>query len=121
MFLDRTLSHYLRRLSQSMKGTSMTTFSKIKRTQAAHHETGDAYSGVITNLCDSRRVITCRDNHQWITQYRKKGGAERPWRGVGYFRTREALIRACATLCGRIDPNAVAILLALPTHFGGSM
>ena len=66
-----------------------------------HHETSDHYIGVQTYLCPVHRVITCRDDLQWILQRRKKGGAERPWRGVGYFRTRNALIRVSATLCGR--------------------
>jgi len=83
-------------------------------------ETADAYHGVVAHLCAHHRVITCRDDIQWVFQRRKKGDAERPWRGVGYFRTREALIRACASLCGRIDPCALAILAALPEHIGGS-
>ena len=86
----------------------------------ADHETSDAYSGVIADLCDCHRVVICKDALQWILQRRKKGGAERPWRGVGYFRTRNALIRACASLCGRIDPAALAILMALPDHIGGA-
>ena len=98
----------------------MSTHRTLLQSNENTQETSDGFSGVIAHLCDSHRVITCRDNHQWITQYRKKGGAERPWRGVGYFRTRVALIRACATLCGRIDPSAMAILMALPSHIGGA-
>ena len=84
------------------------------------HETADIYVGIITPLSPQQRVIECKDQIQWIVQRRKNGGAERPWRSVGYFRTRDALIRACATLCERVDPNAMAILLALPSHFGGA-
>jgi len=65
-------------------------------------------------------VIVCGDAIQWILQKRKGGGAGQPWRGVGYFRTRCALIRVGASLYGRIDPNAVAILAALPAQIGGS-
>jgi hypothetical protein len=89
-------------------------------TSGSHQETSDAYSGVVTCLCDHHRVIVCRDRIQWIVQRRKNGGAERPWRGVGYFRTRDALIRACATLCGQIDPVALAILADLPVIIGGA-
>ena len=85
-----------------------------------HHETSDAYTGIIAHLCACHRVIACKDGLQWILQRRKKGGAERPWRGVGYFRTREALVRVSATLCGRIDTSAVAILAALPDVIGRS-
>jgi hypothetical protein len=83
-----------------------------------HHETADNYAGVIARLCLKHRVIICRDGIQWIAQYKKNGGAERPWRSAGYFRTRDALIRVCASLCGRIDPNAMAILAALPDVIG---
>jgi hypothetical protein len=83
-------------------------------------ETADQYRGLVAQLCDRHRVVTCKDDLQWILQRRKKGGAERPWRGVGYFRTREALIRVCASLCSRIDPSALAILAALPGHIGRS-
>ena len=84
-----------------------------------HQETYDAYHRLVAQLCDHHRVVTCKDAIQWILQRRKNGGAERPWRGAGYFLTRDALILASATLCGRIDPAAMAILLALPASFRG--
>lgn len=84
------------------------------------HETSDAYAGVIAQLCHRHRAIVCKDEIQWILQQRKNGGAERPWRGVGYFRTRYALVRFGATQCGRIDPAALAILAALPDVIGGA-
>ena len=98
----------------------MNTHSNIIRPLNPQQETADDYVGVLARFCDRHRVITCKDDIQWILQRRKRGGAERPWRGVGYFRTREALIRACASLCGRIDPSAMAILLALPAQIGGA-
>lgn len=85
-----------------------------------HQETSDDYSGVIAHLCARHRVIVCKDAIQWILQQRKNGGAERPWRGVAYIRTRNALVRVSANLCGRIDPAAVAILAALPDVIGGA-
>lgn len=86
----------------------------------SRHETADGYSRVICHLADSLRVITCKDNWQWILQRRKKGGAGRPWRAVSYHRTRSALIGRSAALCFRIDPGALAMLAALPEYFGGS-
>ena len=83
-------------------------------------ETSDECQGVIAWLGFEHRVIVCRDGIQWIAQRRKKGGAERPWRSLGYFRSREALTRFCATLCVRIDPAAWAALAALPEIIGGS-
>ena len=93
--------------------------SKIDKSRNTLQETSDQYARVLAQLCATHRVITCRESIQWILQRRKKGGAERSWRAVGYYRTKSALIQACATLCGRIDPTAMAILLALPSHFGG--
>jgi len=86
----------------------------------ANHETSDSYAGVIARLCPRHRVIICRDGIQLITQRRKNGGAERPWRSLRYFRTREALMRFCATLCERVDPAAWAALATLPDIIGGS-
>lgn len=86
--------------------------------KSEYHETADAYLSIVAQFCARHRVIVCKDDFQWILQQRKKGGAERPWRGVGYFRSSEALIRTSATLCGQIDPCALAILATLPKHFG---
>ncbi len=99
---------------------NMSSHCKILSSTVSMQEASDDYSLVVARFCDRHRVIACRERIQWIAQRRKWGGAERPWRSVGYFRTREALVRACATLCGRIDPAAMAILLALPSHFGGA-
>ena len=104
-----------------MKGTSVNAHSKMDKSRNTQQETNDQYARVLTHLCATHRVITCPESIMWILQRRKKGGAERPWRAVGYYRTKAALIQACATLCGRIDPAAMAILLALPSHFGGSV
>lgn len=92
-----------------------------KHPQVSRHETADDYLGVIAHLCTSHRVIVCKDAIQWVLQRRKTGGAERPWRAVGYFRARNALIRVSATLCSRIDLAAMASLAALPSHFGGAI
>ena len=84
-----------------------------------HHETSDIYVGLIAHLNTRWRVVTCRDSFQWILQKRDAQRSGRPrWTGVRYFRTRDALMRASRTLCGRIDPNALAILAALPAQIG---
>lgn len=94
-------------------------FLAARKSVHATHETADGYARVVARPCDGWRVIVCKDNVQWILQRRKKGGAERPWRAVGYFRTREALVRLCAASCWRMDPAAMAALTALPESFGG--
>ena len=93
--------------------------SRQSATQIQQQETSDECQRVIACLGFEHRVIVCRDGIQWIAQRRKKGGAERPWRSLRYFRSREALIRFCATLYGRIDPAAWAALAALPEMIGG--
>lgn len=61
-------------------------------------ETSDEYSDVIANLTDTIRVITCKDDLQWILQKRMGGSAKRPWRGKSFCTTRQALIRCSAAL-----------------------
>jgi hypothetical protein len=90
------------------------------RAQRHHHETADCYSGVVVRLSEGWRVIRCKDYLQWILQRRKKGGAERPWRAVGFYLTRDALLRASASASARIDPAALAALAALPERIGGA-
>ncbi len=91
----------------------------IGRRPARHHYSADDYSGIVARLSASHRVITCKDQIQWIVQRRdgERHGRAR-WAGVGYFLTRAALLRASRTLCARIDPAALAALAALPEHFG---
>jgi hypothetical protein len=81
-------------------------------------ETADDYPGIVARLCDTRRVIQCRDAVQWILQGRDgwSGGTAR-WTGLSYCRTREAILRLCRTSSARIDPIAWAALTALPAHF----
>ena len=110
---------YVLRLSSQINEADMN--QPVVKQTSSHHETSDTYAGVIAQLCPRHRVVVCKDAIQWILQKRKKGGAERSWRGVGYFRTREALVRVSASLCGRIDPAAMAVLVALPAQFGGGL
>ncbi|NND43237.1 MAG: hypothetical protein HKO04_14300 [Silicimonas sp.] len=84
-------------------------------------ETADQYIGVVARLCDRHRIVVCKDAIQWILQARRGERHGQPrWEGLHYCRTSEALSRLCHTVCGRIDPAAMAILLALPAQIGGA-
>jgi hypothetical protein len=63
-----------------------------------NHETSNDYAAVVTKLTDKLRVITCKDDLQWILQKRVGGGAKRPWRAKGYFTNLKALTRVSASL-----------------------
>jgi hypothetical protein len=91
----------------------------ITREPARHHESADDYHGIVIGLSTNHRVITCKDQLQWVLQRRdgERHGRAR-WAGVGYFLTRDALLRASRALCTRIYPTAFAALVALPEHFG---
>ena len=74
-------------------------------------EQDEAYPRVIARFDARSRVIECKDRLQWIVQ-RLVGSR---WRGVSFHRDRAALIeRSGAT------GVALAILKALPAHFGGA-
>ena len=81
-------------------------------------ETSDGYQRVIAILGDRWRVIECRDSIQWILQRRENGTAKRPWRAVGYFRTRKALIRVCGGFNREFHPGALTALDHLPEVIG---
>ncbi len=89
----------------------------IARGPARHHESADEYSGIVARLSASHRVVTCKDQTQWILQRRdgERHGRAR-WAGVGYCRTREALLRLCRGLELPVDPAALSALAALPEH-----
>lgn len=90
------------------------------RPQRQHHETADNYVRVLVRLDQNWRVIECKDRIQWILQRRDavRSGQTR-WKGVRYFRTRKALIRASRALCGPLCLNEAAVLIALPDRIGG--
>jgi hypothetical protein len=79
------------------------------------NESSDKYSDVVAVLNGKWRIIRCRDGIRWILQSRDSITARVGiWRGRSYGRTKAALWRVCATHAGKIDPNAAAILAALP-------
>jgi hypothetical protein len=81
-------------------------------------ETAGDYPNIVARLSDKWRVILCGAGIQWILQRRdgERAGRAR-WAGVGYCRTREALLRLCRASSERVDPAAWAALIALPEHF----
>lgn len=78
-------------------------------------ETRDNYHGEIFRR-GNFRVIVCRDGIQWILQRQRShfpaGGAA--WDALGYFVTREALMRLYRQKNGGAAPE----MLALPARIG---
>ena len=85
-------------------------------------ECADGYIGLVAQLNANWRVITCRDQIQWILQRRGSPKMSRrdDWRGHSYCRTSKALIRSAREFTGPIEPAALAILLALPARIESS-
>ena len=85
---------------------------------ASHRESDDDYRDLIALLAPRWRVICCRDGTQWILQ-KKEASHAGPWRGVKCFPTKAALIEACGSLNLLSEPNAEAVLYALPESISG--
>ena len=81
-----------------------------------HCESSEYYNGVLIELDERWRLITCGKNHQVILQRRESlhGGA---WRGYKYFRTKNGLLQACGTLGLLARANAALIEGVLPPNF----
>ncbi|MGN6310416.1 MAG: hypothetical protein ACTHNN_12770 [Xanthobacteraceae bacterium] len=87
--------------------------------QSQHRENADDYHRVVAVLNNRWRVIDCRDGIQWILQRRAGERHGRPrWDSWRYHRSRDALIASTGSLCGDIDPTAVAVLASLPPMIG---
>ena len=84
---------------------------------ATHRETSDNYHRVVLKFSSRWRVILCKDNIQWILQ---KCDAEPSHdgnlRGKSYFACKESLIRVCGSRGLLLDPQARAVLDALPAY-----
>ena len=79
----------------------------------SHRESDDAYP-VIAQISDRVRVISCRDDIQWIVQKRVNKSTQ-SWRGQSFCRTRAALIRdARRWHDAELPADALAVLQALP-------
>ena len=90
----------------------------VQTVATSHRESDDNYRDVIALLAPRWRVICCRDGIQWILQ-KKEASHEAPWRGVKYITTKAALIEACGSLNLLSEPNAEAVLYALPERISG--
>jgi hypothetical protein len=71
---------------------------------------------VVVQLNEHWRIIVCRSNIQWILQrsYERRRDGERCWGPRSYCRTGEAIKRLARQHAGAIDPEALAVLDALP-------
>ena len=78
-------------------------------------ETSDFYSQVIAVLAPRWRFVTYRNDIQWILQKRTAEPLhEGIWRVQSYCTSRDALLEACASRELLSDPQAAAVLEALP-------
>jgi hypothetical protein len=81
----------------------------------SHRERDDDYTYVVVQLAPRYRVILCPQGLQWIIQ-KKEASHEAPWRAEGYYTSRKSLLKACGKRGLLSDPNAEAVLYALPYH-----
>jgi hypothetical protein len=81
----------------------------------SHRERDSNYSNVIVIFNSRWRLSLCRDGIQWILQ-QKEISHGMPWRGVKYFRSKEALLRVCGSLNLLSDEYNRYIIEALPEH-----
>ncbi len=79
----------------------------------SHRESDDNYSNVIVIFNSRWRLSLCRDDIQWILQ-QKEISHGMPWRGVKYFRSKEALLRVCGSLNLLSDVSMKDVLAGLP-------
>ena len=81
------------------------------RPEGDHRESSDAYRGEL-GRCGRFRVAVCRDGHQWLYQRQRPGnrGGGTAWDTLGYFQSRDAMIRLHRSLSG----SCAAFLADLP-------
>ncbi len=78
-------------------------------------EKSDDYYKVVLRINDKWRVIVCRDDIQWIIQFRKGTYLGKPaWRGRSYLRSKIELINHIRILCGVIQQNTLDELDTFP-------
>lgn len=84
-------------------------------------EESDDYPHVVAQNGHLWRVIECRNAIQWIIQLNggKNHGRAR-WRNRSYCRTKRTLIELLRSYTAEIDPNQLAVLVALPDRIGGA-
>jgi len=82
----------------------------------SRRERDDYYCDVILHLAPRWRVITCREQTQWIVQ-KKEASHAGPWRGVSYHTCRDGLLRTCGSLNLLSAALEEQLLDALPSSF----
>jgi len=79
------------------------------------NEGADDCPAVVAKLCARWRVIIAASGApQWILQHR--GAGPKAWRGDFFCQTRRMLLLAIRERAGAVDPEALAIIMALPAH-----
>ena len=95
------------RSAHSVGGANTTTHSRRER--------DDNYAYVVVQLAPRYRVILCPQGMQWIFQ-EQEASRSGHWRAKQYLTSRDGLIEACGKRGLLSDPNAEAVLHALPDH-----
>jgi hypothetical protein len=84
-------------------------------------EGSEDYPGIVCALNARWRVITCRDDMQWIVQRRHdRKGVER-WDSESFCVTRDGLLRCIRERAGYCDWAALQFLSSLPDVIGGAI
>ena len=81
----------------------------------SHRERDDNYANLVVQLAPRYRIILCPQRLQWIIQV-KEASRLGHWRAEQYLTSRDSLIEACGKRGLLSDPNAEAVLHALPDH-----
>ena len=81
----------------------------------SNRERDDNYAYVVVQLAPRYRIILCPQGLQWIIQ-EKECSRRADWRAEQYLTSRDGLIEACGKRGLLSDPNAEAVLHALPDH-----
>ena len=89
--------------------------------EAMRGEETDDYPRIAARLNPRWRVVSCRDSLQWILQSRcgQRAGLAR-WKSRFFCRSRGGLVSCCLEHAGPVGGAALALLLRLPSHFGGA-
>ena len=81
----------------------------------SHRERDHDYAYVVVQLTPRYRVILSPQGLQWVIQ-KKECSRSGHWRAEQYLTSRNSLIEACGKRGLLSDPNAEAVLHALPDH-----
>lgn len=81
----------------------------------SHRERDENYADIVVKLAPRYRIILCPQGLQWVIQ-KKECSRSGHWRAEQYLTSRNSLIEACGKRGLLSDPNAEAVLHALPDH-----